>query len=253
MVNLCQAWAEAFKEKTGTAVAVTGGGSGVGIKSLLDGSCAIANTSREMEGKELELAEQKGIDPKKFTVGLDGLAVVVNPKNPVKQLTLDQIADIFTGKITHWKEVGGEDKEMVLLSREVNSGTHVYFKEHVLRRGKKEGTEEFSSQALLLSSSQDIAEAIANSDQAIGYYGMGYLNETQKAIAVAKAEGEPYVEPLVENVVNGSYPVSRPLLMYTNGEPAGPIKELIDFVLSEEGQKIVVEQDFVPAPKAGNA
>jgi phosphate transport system substrate-binding protein len=230
-------------------VPVNGGGSGVGIASLLNGTCDIANASREMEGKEIELAEQKGIKPVKFVVGLDGLAVVVNPKNPVKKLTLNQIADIFTGKTTNWKEVGGQDQEIVLLSREVNSGTHVYFKEHVLRKGKKAGTEEFSQEALLLPSSQDIADQIAQNEQAIGYYGMGYLNETQQPVSVAKAEGEPYVEPTVENVVDGSYPISRPLLMYTNGEPTGVVKEFIDFVLSEEGQKIVVEQDFVPAPK----
>jgi len=249
MVNLCQAWSEAFTAKTGMAVAVTGGGSGVGIASLLNGTCDIAEASREMEAQELEQAKQKGITPVKFVVGLDGLAVVVNPHNPIKELTLDQIADLFTGKITNWKEVGGPDKKVVLLSREVNSGTHVYFKEHVLRKGQKEGTEEFSAEALLMPSSQAIADEIAQNDQAIGYYGMGYLSPTQKAIAVAAAEGKPYVEPLVENVVNGTYPISRPLLMYTNGEPTGGVKEFIDFVLSEEGQRIVVEQDFVPVPK----
>jgi phosphate transport system substrate-binding protein len=250
MVNLCQAWAEAFMAKTGTPVAVTGGGSGVGIASLLNGTCDIAAASREMEGKELEQARQKNIQPRKFIVGLDGLAVVVNPRNPVSRLTLDQIADIFTGKITRWDQVGGRKEEIVLLSREVNSGTHVYFKEHVLRRGKKEGTEEFSSEALLLPSSQDIADQIAHNEKAIGYYGMGYLNATQKAIAVAKAPGKPYVEPRVETVLDGSYPISRPLLMYTNGEPTGAVKEFLEFALSEEGQQIVKEQDFVPVPAA---
>lgn len=253
MVNLCQAWAEAFMAKTGTPVAVTGGGSGVGIASLLNGTCDIATSSREMEGKELEQAQRKNIQPRKFVVGLDGLAVVVNPKNPVSRLTLDQIADIFRGKITRWDQVGGREEKIVLLSREVNSGTHVYFKEHVLWRGKKDAPDEFSPEALLLPSSQDIAEQIAHNEQAIGYYGMGYLNATQKAIAVAKGPGEPYVEPRMEAILDGSYPISRPLLMYTNGEPTGTVKEFLDFVLSQEGQQIVKEQDFVPAPPQANS
>ena len=248
MVNLCQAWSEAFEARTGKLVAVNGGGSGVGIKALLDGTCEIANASREMEGKDLELAQQKNIQPVQYVAGLDGLAVVVHPQNPVQNLTLEQIAAIFTGQITNWKDVGGPDQAILLLSREVNSGTHVYFKEHVLGKGSGREAGEFSNEALLLPSSQAIADEIAQNEKAIGYYGMGYLSATQQPIAIASAEGEAYVEPRVENVLNGSYPISRPLLMYTNGEPTGTIKEFIDFALSEEGQQIVAEQDFVPVP-----
>lgn len=246
MVNLGQAWAEAFGARTGVQVMITGGGSGTGIAALLSGTCDIAESSRKMEDKELAEARKKGITPHEFMVALDGLAVVVNPQNPVDKLTLDQLADIFTGRITNWRELGGPDKEIVLLSREVNSGTHVYFKEHVLGRGKKNAHAEFSDGALLSPSSQAIADEISYNDQAIGYFGMGYRNDKLKLVAIAPAAGEPYADPTPENVVAGKYPISRPLLFYTNGEPTGVLKEYLDFVLSPEGQRLVREQDFVP-------
>ncbi len=249
MVNLGQAWAEAFQSKTGAQVAVTGGGSGTGIAALLNGTCDIAESSRKMEDEELTQAKTKGITPKETMVAMDGLAVVVNPENPVSKLTLDQLRDIFMGKVTNWKEVGGKDSEIVILSREVNSGTHVYFKEHVLRKGDKKGTEEFAASALLQPSSQAIADEVAQNPKAIGYYGMGYLSPKQRAIAVGKTAAGPFVQPTPENVVNGTYSISRPLLLYTNGEPTGPAKEYIDFVLGPEGQKIVEQQEFVPVPK----
>ncbi len=241
MVNLGQAWAEKFMEENpNTSIAVTGGGSGTGISSLINGTCDIAETSREMEQKEIDQAKQKGIDPKKITVALDGLAVVVNPKNPVSNLTMQELKDIFTGKITNWNQVGGKDGKITILSREVNSGTHVYFKEHVLNKT------EFATTALMLPSSQAIADEITGNPNAIGYYGMGYISPEQKAIKVAKDKESPYIEPTIDNVKNGSYPISRPLFMCTKGEPTGIIKSFIDFVLSAEGQKIVTEIDFVP-------
>lgn len=241
MVNLGQAWAEKFMEKnTNTSIAVTGGGSGTGISSLINGTCDIAETSREMEQKEIDQAKQKGIDPKSITVALDGLAVIVNPKNPVSNLTIQELKDIFTGKITNWKEVGGKDGKITILSREVNSGTHVYFKEHVLNKT------EFAPTALMLPSSQAIADEITGNPNAIGYYGMGYISKDQKAIKVAKDKESPYIEPTIENVKTGNYPISRPLFMCTKGEPTGLTKTFIDFVLSSEGQKIVAEIDFVP-------
>lgn len=247
MVNLGQAWAEAFMEKyPGVFVAVTGGGSGTGIASLLNGTCDIAECSRTIKKKEIDLARQKGIEPKEFIVGLDGLAVVVHPDNAVDKLTIDQLSGIFTGAITNWKEVGGPDSKIVILSREVNSGTHVYFKEHVVRKNNPESNEEFASDALLMSSSQAIADEISQNPQAIGYYGMGYVSPSQKPVAVAKDKSSPYVLPIIENVINGEYAISRPLLMYTNGEPKGLVKEFLDFILSDEGQEIVLGIDFVP-------
>ena len=247
MVNLGQAWAEDYMQQHKEAlVAVTGGGSGTGIASLISGTCDIAESSRSMKEEEINQAKAKGIAPKEFIVGLDGLAVVVNLSNPVEKLTIDQLADIFTGKVKNWKEVGGKDEFIVLLSREVNSGTHVYFKENVLRKGDPKGTAEFDSGALLMSSSQAIADEITGNPNAIGYYGMGYISKTQKVIAVAKDAKSEYYTPILENVVSKQYYISRPLFFYTNGEPKGLIKDFVDFVFSPEGQKIVKDTDFVP-------
>ena len=247
MVNLGQAWAEAYmQENPGDFVAVTGGGSGTGFSSLISGTCDIAMSSRNIKGREIALAKQKGINPDEVRVALDGLAVVVNPRNQVSKLTIDQLALIFTGKITDWKEVGGEDKKIVILSREVNSGTHVYFKEHVLRKGMPDGKEEFAADALLLSSSQAIADEVAGNSSAIGYYGMGYISAKQKPVMVAKDEKSEYIDPTIKNVVDGKYPISRPLFLYTNGQPQGMVKKFVDFCLSKEGQDIVLKTDFVP-------
>jgi len=247
MVNLGQAWAEKYMEKNPTDfVAVTGGGSGTGFSSLISGTCDIAMSSRNIKEKEVALAKQKGINPNEIKVALDGLAVVVNPANPVSRLTLDQLAGIFTGRISNWKEAGGKDEKIVILSREVNSGTHVYFKEHVLRRNDPNSKEEFAPGALMLSSSQAIADELAQNSSAIGYYGMGYISAKQKAVAVAKDDKSEYVEPKIENVVNGKYPISRPLFLYTNGVPQGLVKKFVDFTLSKEGQDIVLATDFVP-------
>jgi len=247
MVNLGQAWAEKYMEENRQEfMAVTGGGSGTGLSSLISGTCDIAMSSRNIKEKEILLAKQKGINPYETKVALDGLAVVVNPKNPVSKLTVEQLAGIFTGRVTNWKEVGGNDQKIVILSREVNSGTHVYFKEHVLRKGNPNGKEEFAPSALLLPSSQAIADEVANNPSAIGYYGMGYISAKQKPVAVAKDEKSDYVAPAIENVLNGKYPISRPLFLYTNGLPQGLVKKFIDFCLSKQGQEIVLKTDFVP-------
>jgi phosphate transport system substrate-binding protein len=247
MVNLGQAWAEKYMESNaGDFVAVTGGGSGTGLSSLISGTCDIAMSSRNIKDKEIALAKQKGINPFEIKVALDGLAVVVNPKNPVNKLTIEQLAGIFTGKIKNWKEVGGQDLKIVVLSREVNSGTHVYFKEHVLRKGDANSKEEFAADALMLSSSQAIADEVAQNPSAVGYYGMGYISVKQKPIMVARDEKSEYITPSIENVTNGKYPISRPLFLYTNAEPLGLVKKFVDFVLSKEGQDIVLKTDFVP-------
>lgn len=247
MVNLGQAWAEGYMQKHPESfVAVTGGGSGTGIAALLNKGCDVTMSSRQIKDKEMNLAAKKGVTPKEYTVALDGLAVVVSPKNPVSQLTVDQVADIFTGNIKNWKEVGGDDLPIVILSREVNSGTHVYFKEHVLRKGDETRKDEFADSALLMPSSQAIADEITQNKNAVGYYGMGYLNETQKAVAMAKDAKGPFTTPTIENVKTGTYYISRPLFIYTNGEPQGLAKSFLNYALSPEGQKIVIQIDFVP-------
>lgn len=247
MVNLVQAWAEEYmKIQPEAFIAVTGGGSGTGLAALINGTCDIAVSSREIKRQERELAGKKGVTPTEYKVALDGLAVVVNPANPVSQLTLDQLADIFTGKIKNWKELGGQDLKIVVLSREVNSGTHVYFKEHVLRKNDPKSTAEFSSDALMMPSSQAIADEVKNNTSAVGYYGMGYIGKDHKAISVAKAEGSPYIFPTVDHVIAGDYPISRPLFFYVNGQGSEDVKKFMNFILSPEGQAIVTQVDFVP-------
>ena len=250
MVNLGQAWAEAFmKANPRVSVAVTGGGSGTGIAALLSNTCDIAELSRELKPEEITMARQKGFEPKQITVALDGLAVVVHPAKPLSRLTLDQLAAIFSGSIRNWQEVDGVDLPIVVLSREVNSGTHVYFKEHVLRRGRNDTQVEFAANALMLPSSQAIADEVAQNTGAIGYFGMGYISAKEKALAISKNADSPYIQPTIENVISQAYPISRPLLMVTRGQPRGLVARFIDFVLSAEGQKIVVKIDFVPVKR----
>jgi len=250
MVNLVQAWAEKYMEKNpGAFVAVTGGGSGTGLSSLISGTCDVAMSSRNIKEKEIALAQKREITPNEIVIALDGLAVVVNPDNPVSQLTLDQVAAVFTGKIVNWKELGGKDEAIVILSREVNSGTHVYFKEHVLRKNDPDSQEEFAPGALMLSSSQAVADEVAGNSAAIGYYGMGYISAQQKPVAIAKTDKDPYIMPLIENVMKGDYPISRPLFLYTKGVPSGLVESFVNFALSSEGQDIVRMTDFVPLTK----
>ncbi|HTL71581.1 MAG TPA: phosphate ABC transporter substrate-binding protein [Candidatus Eisenbacteria bacterium] len=247
MVNLVQAWAETYMGKNPDVfIAVTGGGSGTGFAALINGTCDLAAASREIKPAEVAAAGKKGIQPKEFKVALDGLAVAVHPSNAVSTLTLDQLAGIFSGKITNWKDVGGKDLKIVVLSREVNSGTHVYFKEHVLRHGDAASKEEFSPEALMMPSSQAIVDEISQNPAAVGYFGMGYLSGSMKTIAVASSAGEP-VTPSLDSVVSGRYPISRPLYIYSKGEPADAVKGFMDFVLSKEGQDVVSQNDFVPA------
>lgn len=220
MVNLGQAWAEAFMQKNpNISIAITGGGSGTGISALISGTTDIAQCSREMEPKELESAKVKNVVPKEIQVANDGIAVVVNPKNKVNKLTIKQLSDIFTEKIKNWKELGGEDKKIVVLSRERNSGTHVFFLEHVIKMGDKKNKNEFAPTVLMMPSSQAIVEEVISNPSAIGYIGLGYLNNKQKALAIAKNEKSSYELPNVKSVLSGKYPISRALLFYINGEP----------------------------------
>jgi len=245
LVNVVQYLAEEFMKKNPYIfVAVTGGGSGVGIASLINKTTDIASASRRMKKKEIEIAKKRGVNPYEIVVGYDGIAVIVNKNNPVDKLTIKQLHDIYTGKITNWKELGGEDLKIVALSREVSSGTHLYFKEHVVELDKKT-KDEFASSILMFSSNQAIVEEVAQNRQAIGYIGMGYLNERVKAVAIAQ-EKEPYSYPTVKEVLKKRYPLSRPLFMYTNGAPQGVVKKIIDFVLSKEGQTIFKKMGFVP-------
>ena len=247
MVNLGQAWSEDFmKDNPATPIAVTGGGSGVGIAALISGSTDIAQASRNMEPKEIEQARQRGVEPREIHVANDGITLVVNPANPVNRLTIKQLSDIYTGKIANWQEVGGRDARIVALSRDRNSGTHVFFLEHVVKLGDAKNKNEFAPAALMMPSSQAIIEEVNSNPAAIGYVGLGYLTDREKALAIARSAGAPYVKPSRRTVSDGSYPIARSLQFYTNGEPTGEVKSFVDYVLSPAGQAIVLKMDFVP-------
>ncbi len=246
MVNAIQMVAEEFmKDYPHVFVAVTGGGSGVGIASLINKTCDVATASREMKPKEVEIALKHGVNPKELTIAYDGVAVIVNKSNPVDKLTIEDLHRIFTGKATNWREFGGKDLRIVTLSREVSSGTHMYFKEEVIQLGKKDNKEEFSPGTLLLTSSQAIVEEVAGNEEAIGYLGMGYLSDRTKALQVSKGQG--FYLPDVENVLQKLYPLSRGLYVYTNGAPQGIVKLFLDFTMGPAGQQQFVATGFVPA------
>jgi len=247
LVNVALAWAEAYQGiHPDVRISVTGGGSGTGIASLINGTADIANASRAMKAEERAEAESNGIQPVEIPVARDAIAVIVHPDNPVESLTLQQISDIYSGKLTNWKEVGGEDRPIVLLSRETNSGTHVYFLEEVVRLGDSENKTLFSPDTLLLPSSEGITAEVRQNLNAIGYDGLGYVTPDVKTVAVAAEPGAPYVKPSIESVNTGQYPIARPLFVYTNGEPDGMIKDYIDWILGMDGQAIVAGLGFVP-------
>ncbi len=250
IVNLALAWAERYQEKyPEVRISVTGGGSGTGIAALINGTVSIANASRKIKSEEIETARAKGIEPVEHIVARDAIAVIVHPDNPVSQLTLQQISDIYSGKINNWSELGGENRPIVRLSRETNSGTHVYFLETVLRLGEKDNQTLFATDTLLLPSSEGIIHEIRHNPNAIGYDGLGYVPKDLKVIAVAKEPGENYVLPMMSTVNDKTYPIARDLYMYTAGEAKGALKDYLEWILSDEAQQIVSELGFVPILK----
>ncbi len=247
MVNLALAWAETYGQiEPKVQVAVTGGGSGTGIAALINGTVDMANASRQIKEEEISQAQANGIEPVEHVVAGDAIAVVVHPTNPVQELTIAQLSDIFAGKITNWREVGGEDRPIVLLSRESNSGTHVFFLEEVVRQGDRENTTLFSPDTLLMPSSEGISAEVRQNPNAIGYDGLGYVTPDQKVLGVAGTAGGAYVLPSVETVKNGTYPIARGLYIYTAGEPQGAVSEYLDWIMGPEGQAIVLDLGFVP-------
>jgi len=246
LVNLALAWAEAYmSQHPDVRISVTGGGSGTGIAALINGTIDIANASREMKKEEVEKAKANGISPVEFVVARDAIAVVINPENPVDRLTIPQISAIYTGSISNWRDVGGEDRPIVLVSRESNSGTYVYFLEQVVRQGQSDSTLLFSPDTLLMPSSEGISNEIRQNPNAIGYDGLGYVTPDQKVVAIAVSPGAQYVLPSADTVNDGTYPVSRPLYMYTAGEPQGLTRAYLDWILGD-GQALVSELGFVP-------
>jgi phosphate transport system substrate-binding protein len=249
LVNVAQAWAEAYQGvNPDVAVAVSGGGSGTGIAALINGTVDIANASRQMKDKEIEMAQDHGQNPVEHTVGYDALAVFINSANPADTLSFTQLKEIFGrgGKATKWTDVGIEvpgckDQEIVVVSRQNNSGTYAYFKKAVLgKKGKyRQGT-------LDMHGSKDVVDLVEKTPCAIGYSGLAYATDRVKMACVTKSAPEDCVNPSVATASDGSYPIARPLFMYTNGEPQGEIKAYMDWVLSDAGQCIILNKGYAP-------
>ena len=250
MVNLAQAWAESYASlEQKISVEVSGGGSGTGIAALINGTVDIANCSRSMKPNEIEKAVQNtGKEPKEFIVGFDALAVYVHKENPLEKISLQQLADIYgeQGQMTTWSKLdiqyaACKSDEIIRVSRQSNSGTYVYFREAIL--GK---TGDFKLGSRDLHGSKDVVELVANTPCAIGYSGMGYATDHVKMLKVSKKDEEQAAGPSVENTLNGTYPIARPLYIYSLGEPSGDVKKYLDWILSETGQSIVSKSGYVP-------
>lgn len=247
IVNLALAWAERYQqEHPEVRISVTGGGSGTGIASLMNGTVDIANASRAIKQEEIAQAVQSGIEPVEHVIARDAIAVIVHPDNPVNELTMSQVSRIFRGEINNWKDLGGEDRPIVRVSRETNSGTHVYFLEAVVRMGDADNKEIFSADTLLLPSSEGIISEVSDNPNAIGYDGLGYVTPTVKVLGIATRMGEPYVLPSAETVNTGTYPIARDLYMYTEKDPSEAVTRYLEWIHSADAQEIVTELGFVP-------
>jgi phosphate transport system substrate-binding protein len=235
VLPIAQSTLEAFmKANPGVNISLSGGGSGEGVKALIDKTTDIANSSREIKDKEIELAKSKGVNPVATVVAIDAIVPIVNPRNKVKSLSIDQLSQIYQGKITNWKEVGGEDIQIVVISRDSSSGTFEAWAEMVLNKAK------VTPRAQMQASSGAIVQAVSKNRYAVGYIGLGYINKSVKPLTVNG------VEATIENAFSKTYPVARPLYMYTNGRPAGQTARYIDFVLSPAGQALVAGDGYVP-------
>lgn len=243
-------WAEEFMNMNPKVnIAVSGPGSGFGIANLINGTTDIAQASRKMKAKEYDQAKEKGVNPLEIQVASDALSVIVHPSNPISELTIAQISAIYINELTNWKELGGSDTPIVAIARDTSSGTHVFFKEHVVQMQgldtENKGLE-YGQDVLFLPSTEGGVTEVAKNPNAIFYPGLGYLSDEVKPLAIKKAEEGPAVLPSVATALDGTYPIARPLLYYTNGEPAGAIKAFLDYCLSSEGQAKVTEVGYVP-------
>jgi phosphate transport system substrate-binding protein len=235
VLPIAQAALEAYmKANQGVQISLSGGGSGEGIKALIDQSTDIANSSREIKKEEIELAESKGVKPVTHVIAYDAIIPVVNPKNNVKGLSIDQLSQIYQGKITNWKEVGGADLKIVVISRDSSSGTFESWDHFVMKKARVAPT------AQMLASNGAIVTAVAKNKYAIGYLGMGYVNKSVKGLQVNG------VTASAQTALSKEYPMSRELYMYTNGEPKGEVAKFIAFIKSPKGQEIVKKEGFVP-------
>jgi phosphate transport system substrate-binding protein len=240
MVNMGAALAEEFmKANRNVEVVVSGGGSGTGIAALIDGKADIAQSSRDIRESERTKAQARGT-LHEIIVAWDGLAIAVHPSNPVKELTMAQLAAIYKGEITNWNQVGGNDAAIVLLSRDTTSGTHVFFKEFVLDKA------EFAPATMMMPSTEAIVQELAQNQNAIGYIGLGYVRPTVSILGIKADEASPAVVASIEAVLDRSYSLARPLFFYVIGDITGDLKKFIDFVVGANGQGIVRDLGFVP-------
>lgn len=250
IVNLAQILAENYMQyRPKVAVAVTGGGSGTGIAALINGQVDIADSSRDIKASEISQARERGIEPVGFVIGMDGVSFIVNENNPVKNLTLEQLGQIYRGEITNWKEVGGHNLNIVLYGRQSNSGTFAFVQEFVLKG-------DYSAKMMGMNGNAQIVEAIRTDKAGIGYVGVSYVKDEKgqevpglNVVLVKKDANSTAYSPLDTAAVDaGLYPVARELYQYVNGKPTGVIKDWFEFVLSEEGQKIVEAEGFFRVP-----
>lgn len=238
---LSQKFAEVYGTKNpGSGISVIGGGSGVGISAILSGTTDIAQSSRKMKIDEKMKIQESGKSLKEVVMAYDALSVVVNPSNPVSKLTREQLEGIFTGKITNWKQVGGQDLKIIVYSRETSSGTYEFFKEVVLKK------KNFASNALLMAATGAVVQSVSQTKGAIGYVGLAYLEKNIKPINVSFDQGKNFVEPTVQNAKTKKYPITRPLYYYYISSKEAAFKPFINFILSAEGQKIVLAEGYVP-------
>jgi phosphate transport system substrate-binding protein len=249
MVNVAQAWAEAYQQADATVmVAVTGGGSGTGIAALINGTVDIANSSRELKPEEIELATKNGHVPVEHIVGYDALAVYLHPDNPIDTLSIAQLATIYGngGTATRWTDLGVEvpgckDQEIVVASRQNNSGTYEYFREAILGKGDfRLGTRDMHG-------SKEVVDLVENTPCAIGYSGLAYATDHVKMACISAETGGTCINPTEETAKDGTYPIARSLLMYTAGEPTGAIAAYLDWIMSDAGQCIIMKQGYAPA------
>jgi phosphate transport system substrate-binding protein len=248
MVILAQRWSEAYmRAHSGTTIQVSGGGSGTGIAALINGNTDLATASRPIRDSErATIRERRGADVHETRVALDALAVYVNEANALREITMPELALVFRGRTTRWSELGGPDRRIILYSRENNSGTYAYFKEHVLENL------DFAASAQTLPGTSAVIHAVARDRYSIGYGGIGY-GQGARTLAIAPAEGEPAVPPTLENATQGTYPLARFLYIYTVGEPTGLAAAFLEFARSAEGQALVEATGFYPLPDARTA
>jgi phosphate transport system substrate-binding protein len=247
IVNLVQIWTEQFIDKNPSFnINITGGGSGAGFASLINKTCDIVMSSRIIADKEYTLARSKNIFPVGYEIGRDGLAVIVNKSNIIDKLTIEEIRDIFTGKIKNWKSFGWENREIVILSRENNSGTYTFFKNKIIRNNNNKSKEEFSTKVLMMPSSQSVYNEVSKNPNAIGYVGMGFVNNNVKVISIAPDIHSKYISPIPLNVMNNKYPISRPLYFYINYKKNSEVNKFISYVLSKISQSNIIKAGFIP-------